>query len=66
MNDNHFFCQQCKGVFEKSWTDKEAQKEQMELFPEDDWKDMPLVCHDCFTAIMDFNEPGAKRYEKTT
>lgn len=55
----------CCGNTEISGTsDEEMLKEQHKLFPGLSEEDRAIVCYDCFIQIMDFNEPGRKRYEK--
>lgn len=61
MSNNEFTCAQCGETFNKGRTDAEALLEKEIFFPGDN--NCELVCEDCFKAIMDFREPGLKRYE---
>lgn len=61
MKDNEYKCDMCGGVFEKSWSDKEAAKEL-----EDVWggkfepDDCGVVCDDCYKEFMQSPPPDAK------
>ncbi len=57
-----FTCDLCKKTFPKSRSDKEAREEQNLLFPGQKDEDMVMNCEDCFIKVMEFNEPGQKRY----
>lgn len=57
MNNNEYKCDCCYQIFEKGWSDEEAEKEAKGLFPEEQPKDMALVCEDCFVKIMKYNKP---------
>jgi len=46
-----FRCAQCGGVFEKAWTDEEAQAEFAENFAEHSLDDAALVCDECYKAL---------------
>ena len=48
---NEFKCCACNGVFEKEWTDEEAEKEKDELFGGIPLEDCDLVCDDCFKKM---------------
>jgi len=54
MKDNEYQCEACGEVYEKGWTDEEAQKEADEL-----WNKVALqagqsvICDDCFQTGMD-------------
>lgn len=56
-----YICANCKQVFVKGRSDEEAQMEAKNLFPDRDATE--IVCEDCFVRIMDYNEPGKKRYK---
>ena len=62
MDLEEFTCEQCKQTFPKARTDELCNQEVAALFPGEKQEDMCLVCEDCFIKIMDFNEPGQKRY----
>jgi hypothetical protein len=51
LKSNQFICQECNGIFDKGWTDEEAQAEAKELFPRFSTAIMALVCDDCFKTI---------------
>jgi hypothetical protein len=63
MKDNTFQCAYCQEIFPQERDILCAREEAKSLFPDDDWKEMPLVCEPCFIRIMDFNEPNLRRYE---
>lgn len=46
-----FTCENCKGVFEKAWTDEESEKEALVTFgsPIDD---PVMICTPCYKAVM--------------
>lgn len=56
MINNEYQCENCKGIFEKGWTDKEADAETEYYFGVKDatsriGKDMVVVWDDCFQKI---------------
>jgi hypothetical protein len=56
-------CESC-GTNEMSETSDEAMlAEALILFPNIQEEYKVIVCDDCFKKIMDYNEPGQKRYE---
>lgn len=62
--NDKFTCANCEETFDRETSYEDAVAEKEELFG-----DIPLdmcdeVCDPCFKKIMDFNEPGLKRYEK--
>lgn len=59
-----YTCNNCKKTFESDWSDEDALQEKTNLFPILPIEKMSLVCDDCFKQIMEFNEPGLKRYEE--
>lgn len=54
-------CEKCKLTFVSGWSNQEALAEKDRLFPGEE--DFALVCDNCFKEVMDFMEPGLKRYE---
>lgn len=46
--DTHYKCAECGGVFEKGWSDEEAQAERDKNFPHLPDEIMVVVCDDCF------------------
>lgn len=58
-----YTCYQCGGVFDmpKDWTDKDAEKELAENFPEWNKEDCEVVCDDCYNkAREEFDEDGSR------
>ena len=54
MNQNEFKCARCLGVFEKAWTDGEAEQEAKKLFGVSDAMKHPgmsTVCDTCFKEV---------------
>lgn len=54
MKKNEYQCEWCKGIFEKGWTDEEAEKEAKTIFGKNpnEWRDKSvLICDDCFTQM---------------
>lgn len=52
MKENEYKCELCKGVFKKTWTDKEALREMKDNFGKVPKKDRAIVCDDCYNALM--------------
>jgi len=50
--DDEYQCAECKGVFEKGWSDDEALAESDSKFPTVALEDMAVVCDDCFNQMM--------------
>jgi hypothetical protein len=48
MKKNEYQCGICKDIFEKGWTDQEAEDELKKTFPGFDKTECDLVCDDCF------------------
>lgn len=61
--DKTYKCDLCQETYE-GIGEEDALQEADELFPGTPVEDLAQVCEDCFIKIMDFNEPGLKRYEK--
>jgi hypothetical protein len=57
-----FTCPNCHEIFLRKTTKEYLEKEKDKLFPGLNKNESSLVCHDCFIKLMDFNEPGQKRY----
>lgn len=52
MKENEFKCSQCLEIFEKGWTDEEAEEEKKKIWGEDfSPSEMCLVCDDCFKLL---------------
>lgn len=47
----HYKCDSCGEVFEKGWSDEEAEKEADDLFPGLKVEDRAVVCDDCFKRM---------------
>lgn len=52
MKDNEYKCSMCFGIFEKGWTDMEADIEAVELWEGSQLKSTMIVCDDCFKKYM--------------
>ena len=52
MNDNEYKCAMCKGIFEKEWSDEEAEAELESTFKGTPTEDCELVCDDCYKKFM--------------
>lgn len=50
MSDT-YTCARCRGVFEKGWTDEEAQAEATSLFGAVPREQQEIVCDDCFQEM---------------
>jgi hypothetical protein len=48
LKPNEYQCEICHGVFEKGWTEEEANAERSEIFGSPVAEDDGLVCDDCF------------------
>lgn len=61
LKENEYKCAYCHGVFEKGWSDEEAQTEAEVTFgkPVKDWKnEAALVCEDCYQKMLPSNHPN--------
>ena len=52
MSDNTYRCEACQGIFEKGWTDEEAEDEYSEVFGAAPTGDEALVCDECYNAMF--------------
>ena len=53
MKKNEYKCGACGGVFEKGWSDEEAQAEADAAFSQESLgSDPAIVCDDCYKTIM--------------
>lgn len=52
MTSNQYQCWKCKGVFEKGWSDEEAEAERAANWPRFSQDDCDVVCDDCYKAFM--------------
>lgn len=50
MKGNEYQCAACGNVYEKSWSDEEAQKESLEIWGEIPESDQVVICDDCFNC----------------
>ena len=60
MKDNEYQCAMCEGVFEKGWSDEEAEQEAGDNFgkPRSEWLGgSAIVCEDCYQGIDPKNHP---------
>ena len=49
--DNSYTCAECQGVFEKGWTDEEAQLEMKIDFPGMTMGKTAIICDDCYKKL---------------
>ena len=47
-----YTCAACAGVFEKGWSDDEAEAELADAFPGFDTTECDLVCDDCYAEFV--------------
>lgn len=52
MTSDTFTCALCRGVFEKGWTDEEAEQILKEEFPGVPKENCELVCSQCHDRLM--------------
>lgn len=52
MTNDQYTCDKCSGVFDKGWSDEEAEKERIENFGHLNPEDMATVCDPCYRKIM--------------
>lgn len=59
LNPDQFQCANCGGVFEKAWTDEEAQAEyDSNPLQQDPNDDVVLVCDGCYRGMMSYEYVG--------
>ena len=51
MKDNEYKCQLCGGIFEKVWSNEEAENEMKELWGELKEEERVVICDDCFKMV---------------
>lgn len=52
METETFECAQCHGIFEKEWTDAEAQAESASIFGAVPTEALAVICDDCWQRLM--------------
>ncbi len=52
MKKNEFQCEECKGIFVKAWTDKEAREEAKQWGDELKKQGEATICEDCYKKFM--------------
>lgn len=52
MESNTFTCEDCRGTFDKAWTDEEATAESVAIWGALESADAAVVCDDCFETLM--------------
>ena len=59
MKKDEYKCELCKGVFEKEWSDEEADIEYRENFETECLTDVEkaIVCDTCYKAIRSYYSP---------
>ena len=64
LKENEFQCANCKGVFEKGWSDEEAYAETESNFgipvTEDNKSGLAVICDDCYKEFMGWYEETYK------
>jgi DNA-directed RNA polymerase subunit RPC12/RpoP len=48
MKDNEYKCASCQNIYEKGWSDEEAEKEVKEIWGEIPQEQRVVICDDCF------------------
>lgn len=48
---NQYRCAQCKGIFDKGWSDEDALEEKNRHFPGTPVEDCVIVCDDCYLGV---------------
>lgn len=56
MKHNEYRCAQCKGVFEKGWSEEEAVAELNETFPGATVQECSVICEDCYQEMKEMFE----------
>ena len=51
MKNNEYKCASCHNVYEKGWTDEEAEKEAKDIWGTIPQKEREVVCDDCFNVV---------------
>lgn len=64
MKANQYQCAMCKGVFDKGWSDEEANQELIDNFGKDIAENEPLdiVCDPCYQKIKPSDNPDIQEY----
>lgn len=52
MKENEYQCAMCGGIFEKEWTDEEAEAELKEIFGDVPKENCGIVCDDCYKKAL--------------
>ncbi len=50
MKPNEYKCNSCQNIYEKGWTDEEAENEAKEIWGEIQQVEMAIICDDCFNV----------------
>jgi hypothetical protein len=58
MKNNEYQCNQCKGIFEKGWSDKEAMEEYNTEFAGALTNDPDVVCDTCYKNMTEIYPPA--------
>lgn len=53
IKKNEFQCNNCKGIFNKAWTDEQAMEEADMVWGELG-EDPAIICDDCFKELYEF------------
>jgi hypothetical protein len=67
MKNNEYKCASCQNIYEKGWSDEEAEKEQLEVFGYIPLTERAVICDDCFNqrSPVEIKEMG-KEYQGLT
>lgn len=57
VGPNEYQCSMCNGVFEKGWSDEEAQAEHDRDFPGQSMETSAVVCDDCYQKVCPATHP---------
>lgn len=52
LKANEYQCAHCYGVYEKIWSDEEANAEKDELFGDVPLSECAVICDDCFKRMV--------------
>lgn len=55
MKDSEFQCADCKRIFDKAWSDEEAEIELQDNFPGISKEDCDIICDDCYNKLQESN-----------
>ncbi len=63
LKKNEYQCASCNNIYEKGWSDEEAEAEMKDLWGNLPKEEMAIVCDDCFKGIHpEKNKELAKKH----